>query len=94
MKRKGDWLMRLTEGMDLPAEAVPGQPLVELAGDCRVLIENHMGVTAYSGETICVKVKYGLVSVAGCGLELVRMTSDQLVIAGQIDGIRLLRRDC
>lgn len=83
---------RLTDGLDLPSEPIPGQPLVELTGERRVLIENHGGVTQYGREKICVKVKFGQVSVQGCGLELARMTKEQLIISGRIDSITLIRR--
>ncbi len=82
----------LWERLDLPGEAIPGQPLVEIAGDSRVLIEHHGGVREYSRERIGVKVKYGFVQVCGSCLELRCMTREQLVICGKIDGITLLRR--
>ena len=75
-------LQRLADGADLSAEPLPGQPIVEIAGDRRVLIENHFGV----------KVKYGLVCVYGCNLELIRMTKEQLIISGRIDAVTLIRR--
>ncbi len=84
-------LQRLTEGADLPAEPLPGQPLVELAGDRRVLIENHRGVTEYGREQIRVRVRYGQILVCGGGMELARMTKEQLVIAGRIDSVTLIR---
>lgn len=92
MKKGRSILQRLADGADLPGEPLPSQPIVELAGDRRVLVENHFGVTQYSQERIGVKVKYGQVIVCGCGLELVRMTKEQLVICGKIDGITLIRR--
>ena len=85
-------LQRLADGADLSAEPLPGQPIVEIAGDRRVLIENHFGVKEYSREKIGVKVKYGLVCVCGCNLELVRMTKEQLLISGRIDAVTLIRR--
>lgn len=92
MKSRGNWMERLTEGLDLPSEPIPGQPLVELTGERRVLIENHRGVTQYGREKICVKVKFGQLAIQGCGLELARMTKEQLIISGRIDSITLLRR--
>ena len=83
---------RLTENLDLPGESIPGQPVIELAGDRRLLMEHHRGVTQYSREEICVKVRYGHVQIRGCGLELRHMTGQQLVISGQIDGVTLFRR--
>ena len=85
-------LRRLTEGIDLPGESLPGQPLVELAGDQRILIENHMGVTEYGADQIRVQVRYGQICVRGEGMELARMTKEQLVIAGRIDSVTLIRR--
>ena len=79
MVPKKHWAERLADGADLPGEPMPGVPVVELAGDRRVLIERHGGVTEYSGERICVKVRYGLVCICGCGLELACMTREQLV---------------
>lgn len=82
----------LFENMNLSTEPLPGQPIVEIAGDRRVLIENHMGVKAYGREMILVKVKYGDLRICGCGLELMKMTRDQLVICGRIDAVSLQRR--
>lgn len=85
-------MARLAEEMDLPGEPVPGQPLVELAGDRRVLIECYCGVSQYSCEEICIKVSYGCIQVRGSCLELARMTGEQLVVTGRIDSITILRR--
>lgn len=92
MARGKNWMDRLADGMDLPGEPLPGQTIVELAGDRRVLIEHHMGVTQYSGERICVRVKYGNVMICGQCMELSRMTREQLIITGRIDSVTLLRR--
>ena len=73
-------------------ESVPGQPVVEIAGDCRILIENHQGVAAYGRERILVKVRYGFVCISGCDLEMIHMSKEQLVIFGKIDSVGLQRR--
>lgn len=93
MKKDKGFLERLTEGTELLSEPLPGQPIVEIAGDRRVVVENHGGVTQYSREKIGVKVKFGTVCVCGCGLELVRMSREQLIIVGRIDGVHLIRRE-
>ena len=82
----------LFDRLDLPGESIPGQVLVEILGDSRVLIEHHRGVREYSRERIGVNVKYGILQVQGCGLELSRMTREQLIISGRIDCVQLLRR--
>ena len=74
-------------------ELFPVIPIVELAGSRRVLIENHLGVTQYSKETIGIKMKYGEIQINGCGLTLEQMTRVKLVVTGRIDGICLYRRE-
>lgn len=91
MKKRSSILERLTAAAELHDEAIPHLPLVEIAGEHRVLIENHMGVIAYAAEEICVRVKYGTVSVGGCNLELAHMTKGQLVISGTINKVALHR---
>lgn len=93
MYPKDKLLERITMGMDLPYEVLPGQSLVELMGDRRVLIENHKGVSVYSRNEIVIKVSYGLLRVCGCALDLACMTKQRLVITGKIDSLSLCRRE-
>lgn len=91
MKRNGNFLERVAQAADLTTEPLPKLPLVELAGEHRVLIENHHGVIQYGCEEICVRVNYGYISILGSNLELARMTKEQLVITGRIDAVHLCR---
>lgn len=86
------FLSRLADGADLGEETLPGQSLVEIAGDRRVLIENHCGVKEYSRERIGIKVKFGQLNICGSCLELRHMTRQQLLISGRIDAVTLCRR--
>ena len=83
----------LSRQADLPDEVFPGQPLVEIVGDRRVLIEHHHGVKEYGPEKICVRVNYGSIQVCGNNLHLRCMTRSQLVISGCICGIALIRKE-
>lgn len=94
MGGKERWMEKLTRQMEQSPEPVPGLPLVEIAGQGRVLIENHRGVCGYGREQISVRVKFGEIAVRGCGLELARMTKEQLVITGKIESVNLIRRVC
>ena len=93
MGRGRIFLERLAVEAQRNTEIMPGQPIIEIAGNSRVLIENHSGVMGYSAERILIKVNYGCVSVCGCGLELLKMTREQLVIRGRINGVSLHGRD-
>ena len=91
--RRGNKLMKhLLNAADLPEEPIPGQPIVEIVGQQRVLIENHMGVIAYDDCMVRAKVKNGAICVEGSHLILTRMTRGQLIISGAIESIKLERR--
>lgn len=87
-----NWMQRLADDADLSTESLPGVPIIEIAGESRVLVERHCGMTEYSRERICVKVRYGFVCICGCNLELTRMSQDQLIISGRIDCVQIQRR--
>ena len=84
---------RMKEQTVHSTDAALYRTIIEIAGDQRVLIENHRGVVTYGREKIIVKVKYGAVSVCGCSLEMTRMSREQLVIFGRIQSVSLHRRE-
>ena len=92
MGKRRNFLEQMMEQTAFSPDTVPGQPIVEIVGERRVLIENHQGVAAYGKERILVNVKFGMICVCGCNLELMHMTKAQLVIYGRIDSIGLQRR--
>ena len=94
MRQDRNILRWLADHTDLDGEPIPGETLVELAGDRRILIENHSGVREYGRGRIVVNVKYGTIQICGNGLELNRMSREQLVIWGRIDSISVFRREC
>lgn len=91
MERNKLLMERLTNAADLQDAPIPGLPLIELAGDSRVLMEHHCGVTEYGKERICVKVKFGQVCICGQELRLAKMTKSQLIVSGRIQAVELYR---
>ena len=92
MKNRESLLDKIAYAMDLPGEPLPGQPIVEVVGQQRVLIEHHRGVVQYGDTEICIRVSYGCVRVCGCNLRLMRMNKQQVIISGCIDSIILRKR--
>lgn len=91
MNRRKVFWERLIEQADLMEESAPGDSIVELVGDRRVLVENHRGVTEYGDQRICVRLRYGMLTVSGCSLVLARMSKELLIITGKVDGMILQR---
>lgn len=90
-RRKGFW-EKISEQTDLPDEIFPGESVVEMVGDRRILVENHRGVTEYGCQRICIRLRCGTLIVTGCDLALSRMTKHLLVITGIVDSVCLQRR--
>ena len=91
MKKMQNYLQKFIDSMDLPGEALPGNTVLELLGDGRILIEKHKGIKAYSAESVLISVTFGLVAVHGEGLRLSRMSLQNLIITGTISGLELIR---
>ena len=67
-------------------------PLIEIAGQKRVLIENHLGILAYSIEEIEIKVSYGKVIIQGQDMTILQLNSEQLVVIGRICAVQICGR--
>lgn len=91
MKHNKVFIQKITANRDVIAESLQQIPVVEIAGDKRVLIENHDGVVEYGNERIGVKTAYGQLFICGSCLQLVQITKEQLVIMGRVDQINLHR---
>ena len=91
MGEGGLWREKLRQQVARSQEPVPGLPLVEITGLNRVLIENHRGICCYDREKIRIRVKFGEITVTGCGLELAHMSRERVAITGQIASVELHR---
>lgn len=89
---KNKLMEQLTIATELTTEPYPGQTLVELFGTERVIIENHKGICQYSDTKICIKTRYGCLSVLGAKLHIIRMSKERLIICGQICEITAERK--
>lgn len=92
MDRHKGIVRRVTQSMNLMSDAVPGLPLVEIAGEHRVLIENHKGIVKYAVDEIIVRVPFGYFRVIGEKLKLLQMTDARLVIGGSIQGVEIEKK--
>ena len=83
------WMRRLADCAELMDEALPGETVIEVVGEGRVLIEGHRGVSAYSEEKICVKANGKILIILGSNLKLTQMNTNKLVITGEIYSVHL-----
>ncbi len=91
MKQHNNAWHHLKNLLDLSVPTVAGIPIVEMAGNQRVLIENHNGVVEYGTTKIVILVKIGKIVVSGSNMEICHMSRQQLVITGCIDSVSVER---
>ena len=91
MKGKHHILQRILDSSGLGDESLPGQSVVELLGDSRIIIENHKRILQYDPFLISIGLTFGALSIIGCNLQLRSMMGQKLLITGQIDRIELCR---
>ena len=89
MNRHKRFWEKIAEQADLPGEAFPGESIVELFADRRILVENHRGVTEYGDERICIRLRNGMLIISGHNLSMSRMTKELLVITGRFRCVSL-----
>lgn len=87
------WMRHIIDRADLTDEILPGETIIEIVGEGRVLIEGHGGVSAYSEKCISVKVGYGVAEIRGSNLKLSQMSNAKLIISGEVSLVQLLRRN-
>ena len=84
MAKSDDMAARFAERFDIPADAMPGVPLITLTGNRRLHIYGHRGILEYGREFISVNCGSKIVGVYGTSLELASMNSAELLIAGDV----------
>ena len=68
----------------------PGREVrVTTVGDRRALVENHLGVDAYSPELVRMRCRGGAVCLHGRGLSLREVRVGALIVAGVLDKVEL-----
>lgn len=90
MQQQGEYLERAMMGINLYGESLPGLPLVEVVGKCRVLIENHCGVNCYTDCEVHINSQLGVIKVTGDKLLLAKVAKECLVIKGAIHTVSFL----
>lgn len=76
--------------LDLPGEVAFNLPKIVVTGNVQVLIENHRGIVSYGREEVRLLVEAGELAVSGRGLVIRRIVPEEIVIEGEIQGVRFV----
>lgn len=82
---------RLPELFNIPEMTLPGEPIIEVYGDRRVLVEGCCAVLQYAGNCIKLRNPSTIICVVGSDLHMVEISSSQTVITGKVENISICR---
>lgn len=83
-KRKEKILDRILE---VPAEVADRETKLTLLGFKKMLIENYKAILEYQDFFIRISIESGIININGFNLKLNEMTSDDIMIIGDIDSV-------
>lgn len=72
---------------EVPKEISTNEPKITVAGFKQMLVENYKAILEYQDIYIRIKTYIGIVNVTGLNLKLGEMTSDDIMITGEIETI-------
>ena len=87
MKKKN----RIEKMLELPQEVYSNIPKLIITGFEEIILENYKGILEYEEYYASINTYIGTVNIKGTGLNLEKMTTDDIKITGKIEEIELER---
>lgn len=84
MKEEKRFRKIITAMLELPTEIILNLPMITVVGRDELNLENYKGIVEYSEERIRIDTSCGIIRIEGRGLVLKQITSENLVVKGQI----------
>lgn len=84
MKKKGRIINKILE---IPEEVSNEETKLTILGFKKMLIENYKVILEYQDFYIRISTKIGIININGFNLKLNEMTSDDIMVLGDIDSI-------
>ena len=87
MRKRNKKESTLNRILEIPQEISTNEPKITISGFKKMLIENYKVILEYQDIYIRVKTYIGIVNINGFNLRLGEMTSDDIVITGDIETV-------
>lgn len=82
---------KMAELLELPKEIVLDLPKITMFGDKNLIVENYKGIIEYDNNRIRVNTGKGIIMVSGDRLVIKEITSEDLMIEGEILSLEFLK---
>lgn len=76
--------------LEIPDEVVSDRPKITTVGRREVFVENYKGILEFSNEIVKINTHYGVITITGKNMKIREITSEDIIIFGDIDNIDYL----
>ncbi|HOM01437.1 MAG TPA: sporulation protein YqfC [Acetivibrio sp.] len=90
-EQKSNLKERMAELLELPKEIVLDLPKITMFGNKNLVVENYKGIIEYDNNKIRVNTGKGTIRVTGESLVIKEITSEDLMIDGEILSLEFLK---
>ncbi len=93
LKKKKDALTareKMAKLLEIPDEVVSDRPKITTVGRREVFVENYKGIIEFSNEIVKINTNYGIITITGKNMKIREITSEDIIIFGDIDNIDYL----
>lgn len=82
---------KFSEILDLPKEIVLNIPKLTIVGNGDMMLENYKSIIEYDNSRIRINTGIGVVRITGSRLLIKEITSEDIIISGDIQGLEFVR---
>ena len=82
---------KFSEILELPKEIVLNIPKLTIVGNGDMMLENYKSIIEYDNTRIRVNTGIGVIRITGSGLLIREITSEDIIICGEINGLEFIK---
>ncbi len=82
---------KVTEVLELPKEVVLNLPKLTMLGNRNLIIDNYKGIVEYESIRIRVNTSQGMIRICGEGLTIKEITSEDIMVEGEISSLEFIK---
>ena len=83
-KGEGSFREKMSELLELPKEIVLNLPKMVMIGNRQMMIENYKGIMEYEEYRVRINTSSGSVQIEGQGLNIEEITTEDILVTGDI----------
>ena len=81
---------KFTEALELPKELILDLPKLTMVGNGDLMVENYKSIMEYGSARIRLNTGLGAVKITGAGLVIKEITSEDIIISGEIHSLEFV----